>query len=322
MEQNFNIINNYKEEEYNLLFPVQSIQEINPIFRLVVNIVRLSTETSDRDIYREKSAEAKDGPQMFAFTHKALMKFFAATNGQVIESKSLRPKVCEKCIDIVRATGKAPACGNCNSNADVCCRMTTKFPELSGGWRIYQATREINFSNMGNATENQIRQMKAFAYEHAESKALSRCIRKALSIKSAYTLTELVKPFIVVYPVLDARDADVKKALISGSIAASNLLYGSGFMLNANQQAALPEVPANVDRDTGEIYEAGYEAGPPDVGNSELPKPWENAEPEKYYCSNPECKAEIAKNVYEASVKQFGAGACIKCQSAAKKGGK
>jgi hypothetical protein len=36
----------------------------------------------------------------------------------------------------------------------------------------------------------------------------------------------LQKPFVAVYPVLDARDEDVKRALIAGSVASSNLLFG------------------------------------------------------------------------------------------------
>jgi hypothetical protein len=86
---------------------------------------------------------------------------------------------------------------------------------------------------------------------------------------------------------------------------------------------------------TGEIIDAGYEtsceAGEPEceeairpeeaVKPEEQPKPWEKAEPEKYYCSNPACKAEIAKTVYDASVAKFGAAACTKCQNAAKKQG-
>jgi len=325
-EQSYNILNAYPADEYNLLVPVQSIQEVNSIYRLVVNIVRPSTELADKDIYREKSAESEGSPQMFALTHKCLLKFLAAANGQIVESARIRPRVCDKCIDIVKATGKAPACGSCAANANTACKIIAKFPEFSGGWRIYQATREIDFGNMGNATERQIRQTKQFAFEHAESKALSRCIRKALSIKSAYSLAELEKPFIVVYPVLDAKDADVKKALIAGAIMSSNLLYGSGLMLNQGQQA-LPEARSNVDRETGEILDNDYEAGPPDVGNPDQPKPWEiNPEPEKFYCSNPNCNAEIAKSVYEASMKEFGSPACTKCQqvarAAAKKGGK
>jgi hypothetical protein len=322
-EQSYNILNDFPPEEYNLLVPVQSIQEINSIYKLVRNQVKISTELPDKDIYKEKSA----GEGMYALTHKALMKLFTAANGQIVDSARVRSKVCDKCIEIVKATQKAPQCGNCQASANVACRVIVKFPELSGGWRLVQATRELDFSNMGNATDGQIRQTKAFAYEHAESKALSRCIRKGLSIKSAYTMAELEKPFIVIYPVLDAKDADVKRALIAGAIASSNLLYGSGLMLNAGQQQSLPEGRNDVDKSTGEILDqtvldADYEAGPPDVSNSEPPKPWDNAEPEKYYCSNPNCKVEIAKSVYDASVAKFGAGACIKCQQAAKKGGK
>lgn len=312
-EQSYNILNDYNPDEYNLLVPVQSIQEVNPIYRLVVNQVKISTELEDKDIYREKNA----GEGMYALTHKALLKLFTAANGQIVDSSRVRSKICDKCIDIVKATGKAPACGTCPASANVACRVIIKVPELSGGWRLVQATREIDFSNMGNATENQIRQMKAFAYEHAESKALSRCIRKGFSIKSAYSLDDLKKPFIVVYPVLDSKDADVKKALIAGAIASSNLLYGSGLMLGAGQQAALPESPHNVDVSTGEILDPDYAAEQPSEEGS--PRPWEG-ESETFTCSK--CGTEIQKNVAEYSTKQFGAPLCMKCQQAAKKGGK
>jgi hypothetical protein len=315
MSDSYNILNDFPLDEYNLLVPVQSIQEINPIYKLVRNEVRISTDLKDKDIYKEKNA----GENMYALTHKALMKLFTAANGQIVESSKVRSKVCDKCIDIVKATGKAPACGACSANANVASRVVVKLPELSGGWRLVQATRELDFSNMGNATEGQIRQTKAFAYEHAESKALSRCIRKGLSIKSAYSLDELEKPFIVIYPVLDSKDADVKKALIAGAIASSNLLYGSGLMLNQAQPAALPEAPDNVDRTTGEIIEEDYEPIHPE--DSEQPNPWET-ESQKHYCSNPQCGVEIAQNVADYSTRHFGRPLCNKCQQAAKKGGK
>lgn len=315
-EQSYNVLNDFPPEQYNLLVPVQSIQEVNSIYRLVVNTVRISTALEDKDIYEEKNA----GSGMYALTHKALLKLFTAANGQIVESARVRSKVCEKCIDIVKATQKALSCGTCPASANVACRVTIKLPELSGGWRLVQGTRDLDFSTMGHLKEGQIRQTKAYAFEHAESKALSRCIRKGLSIKSAYSLDDLEKPFIVVYPVLDAKDADVKKALIAGSIASSNLLYGSGLQLGAGAQAVLPEGRKDVDMSTGEIIDAGYEASSPDEYEDQQ-KPWETAEPEKYFCSNPACQAEIAKSVYDASVAKFGAAACIKCQTAAKRQG-
>lgn len=309
-EQSYNVLNDYSPEQYNLLVPVQSIQEVNPIYRLVVNMVKISTDENDKDIYQEKNA----GSNMYALTHKALMKLFTAANGQIVETTRVRTRTCENCIEIVKATGKAPACGNCAARSNVAVRVTIKLPEMSGGWRLIQQTRELDFSNMGHLKDGQVRQTKAFAVEHAEAKALSRCIRKGLSIKSAYTLAELEKPFIVVYPVLDGRDADVKKALIAGAIASSNLLYGSGFQLGAGPQAqaALPE-GRNVDMETGEILDSDYEAGPPED------MPWEEHS-ETFQCSK--CATEIQQNVHEYSAKQFGAPLCMKCQAAARKGGK
>lgn len=312
MSESYNILNDYPTDKYNLLIPVQSIQEVNSIYKLVVNIVKISTDLRDKDIYREKGA----GADMYALTHKALTKLFTAANGQIVESNRVRTRVCENCIDIVKATGKAPSCGNCAARSNVAVKVTAKFPEMSGGWRLVQSTREIDFSNMGNATDGQIKQTKAYAVEHAESKALSRCIRKGLSIKSAYTLDELEKPFIVVYPVLDSRDADVKKALIAGAMASSNLLYGTGLQLGAGAQAVLPE-GRNVDMSTGEIIESDYEAGPPEE------MPWEQqeqSEAEALACSK--CGVEIAQNVYDFSAEKFGAPLCMKCQQAARKGGK
>lgn len=309
MNESYNVLNDYPQDKYNLLIPVQSLQEVNPIYRLVVNIVKISTDERDGDIYREKNA----GDNMFALTHKALTKLFTAANGQIVETNRVRTRTCENCIDIVKATGKAPSCGSCPARANVAVKVTIKLPEMSGGWRLIQSTREIDFSNMGHLKEGQIRQTKAYAVEHAEAKALSRCIRKGLSIKSAYTLEELAKPFIVVYPVLDARDADVKKALIAGAMASSNLLYGTGLQLGAGTTAALPEANHEYDKETGEVIETDYEAAPPEQ------MPWEEpSEPLK--CS--QCNVEIAQNVHDYSAKQFGASLCMKCQQAARKGGK
>lgn len=296
-EQNYNILNNFPPDEYNLLVPVQSIQEVNPIYKIVVNQVYISTNLDDGEIYEEKNAT---GDAKYALTHKALLKLMTAANGQVVETTRVKPKVCEKCIDMVKVTGQAPACGNCACSANVAYRVTLKFPEMSGGWRIVQATREIDFSNTGNMKPGQIARMKEFASEHAESKAMSRCIRKGLNIKNAYTLEELSKPFVVAYPVLDARDPEVKKALIAGSLASSNLLYGSGLSV-PQLEAARDEI----DMETGEIIEADYAAETP-----------ETSEPVDI-CEA--CGIDLAPNVVEYSMKKFKRKLCYKCQRGADK---
>jgi len=306
----FNILNDYDPSQYNLLIPVQSIQEVNPIYRIVVNQVSISTNMADKEIYEEKNAEKVNNHPMYALTHKALTKLLTAANGQIVESARIRPKACEKCIEIVKATQIAPACGTCPCVANVAYRCTIKLPELSGGWRVVQASREIDFSQLSNAKPGMIARMKEFASEHAESKAMSRAIRKGLSIKNAYTLDELRKPFIVAYPVLDAKDNDVKKALIAGSLAASNLLYGTGF--------TTPQIAAAPSEQDEHVagYEADYECESADT----VAYPWEpgrepdhDAPPVNHKCSK--CGTQIAENVSNYSMNEFGAELCIRCQN-------
>lgn len=311
MSTTYNILNDFDPEHYNLLVPVQSIQEVNPIFRIVVNQVNISTDLGDKEIYEEKNAERQNGQPMYALTHKALLKLLTAANGQIIDSSRVTPKACEKCIEIVKATQKAPACGTCPCAANVAYRVTIKVPELSGSWRTIQATREIDFSNLTNAKPGQIARMKEFASEHAESKALSRAIRKAFSIKSAYTLDELQKPFVVAYPVLDASDADVKKALIAGSIAASNLLYGTGI---------IPQLPGAVtqnDKEQPTVIDVEYESQPA------ASFPWEEHDHDEipnqgYVCAD--CNTTIAENIAGYSTREFGRPLCIRCQNKQKGG--
>lgn len=306
-----NILNDFDPDQFNLLIPVQSLQDINPIFKYVTNKVQISTDIPDKEIYPEKSA----GANMYALTHRALMKLCNAGNGQIVEIKKIQPRVCEKCIEIAKATRVAAKCGSCESRYNVAVQVIMKFPELSGGWKIVQASREIDVSMITKS--GQADRVKEFATEHAESKAISRCIRKAFSIKSAYSLEELEKPFIAVYPVLDAKDPDVKKALIAGSMAASNLLYGSGLQIgDGGKLQALPEAKA-ADEDYEVEPMGGEQHGDPEAPPAQNSP--QNEQDDKLYCSNKDCRAEIAPNVAKYSQENFGKELCFKCQQAEKK---
>lgn len=309
----YNILNDYDPKEYNLLIPVQSIQDINTIYKYVPNIVHISTNLQDKEIYVETNAKGENGAKMYALTHKALMKLCNAGNGQIVEVKKIQPRVCEKCIEIAKATRVAAKCGSCESRYNVAVQATMKFPELSGGWKIVQASREIDVSVIAKA--GQADKVKEFATEHAESKAISRCIRKAFAIKSTYTLEELKKPFIAVYPVLDAKDPDVKKALIAGSMAASNLLYGSGLQIgDGGKIQALPEAKAaEEDYEVEDLNDGQTEDHEPTPVEHEKDSP----SSDKLCCSA--CSAEIAANVAKFSQEKYGKELCYTCQQVEKK---
>jgi len=315
-------------ESFNMLIPIQTIQELSSLHRLVINLVFTSTNMMEKEIYQEKNARDEDGNKypfpVYAHTNRGLQLISGAACGQDVGSKKILPPSCVKCTEVCKASRIPPVCSKCEYKDYSACEFTMRYPDMTGGWRLITKSKVVGQKAID----------KNFASEKAESGAQDRCIRKALNIRQFYTMEELQKPFVVAYPVLDARDPDAKKALIAASIMSSNLLYGSGLQLGAGAlpgaQAALPE-GRNVDMSTGEIIDAGYEtgcetgyeAGEPEpeeaVKPEETAKPWEKPE-EKYYCSNPACKAEIAKTVYDASVAKFGAAACTKCQTAVKKG--
>jgi hypothetical protein len=127
-------------------------------------------------------------------------------------------------------------------------------------------------------------------------------------------MDELKKPFIAVYPVLDAKDPDVKKALIAGQMAASNLLYGSGLQLAApedmKQLQSAPVDPENI------VSADDYQVETLDPEHEEDSQV---EEPERFFCGNPECGNEIQRNVADYSMKRYKMPLCVKCQQIAEK---
>lgn len=216
------IINNYPPEKYNSLIPVKTIQELSPLHKIVFNEVMISSNLSDKDVY-------KQGNEL-ALTKKALEKLMIASNIQIVESMPITPKVCRKCIEIAKATKLAPKCGECASRNDVAYRVTVSIPDSNGGLRYVQASKNSKYEDTKSANE------KLFLDEQCETKALNRALRKAMTIKSTYTVKELEKPFVVANVVIDMADADIKKAMITRCFESSNILFGKNTenkMLNA-----------------------------------------------------------------------------------------
>ena len=92
----------------------------------------------------------------------------------------------------------------------------------------------------------------------AETGAMERVIRAALSMKHAYTLEELKKPFVI--PRIDFspdyNDPAVKRMMIENGMRAMNGLFA--------QHAALPDLtdPNNVFISTAQVDELGPDDTP------------------------------------------------------------
>lgn len=229
MENAIQIFKEYPKDKFLPLVPVQTITQISPLHRVNINVVQISTDEKDRDCYKEKNGE-------LALTKKALMKLMATANIQVVESKSVTPSSCQRCLDMAKATGKACPCGGCECKNDVAWRVTIAVPDLSGSFRRVTATREFLCADerKKSASEKQYEQAFAFRAAHTESKALNRALRAALMIKSTYRADELAKPFAVPVISPNFEDSELKTAMVQRFAQGENMLFGGG------QQQALP----------------------------------------------------------------------------------
>jgi hypothetical protein len=213
---------------FNMLTPIQSIQEISQIYRPVINLHFVSTDLEDNQIYVQKNAKKPDGSSYnetrYSISRRGLLLLSSAADCHFLNTETKYNAETE--------------CFQCVSNI--------KTHDMSGGWRVITESKSVS---KWKTFKNKNREIDPEASTKAESGAQNRCIRAALNIKAHYSKEQLEKPFVAVYTVLDARDEDVKHALIAGAVASNNLLFG--IMKPLQQQLETRKV----DTETGEVIE-------------------------------------------------------------------
>lgn len=220
---------------FNMLVDIQSVQEISELYKLVVNMVLLSTDLEDNDIYVQKKAinPLTDKPYdhtRYSIGKKGLLKIRAAADARFILSNVKVDR------DANLAIGTA----------------TMQFHDPTGQWAYITKTKTVDFikKKSGGGTYED-----PAAAEKAESGAQMRCIRDAFNIKNNYSLEQLQKPFVIVYPKLNDLDPDVKKMAIINSLAPTQLLYGRA-----------PSDRLLLDGENAEYKTDGKDGGQNDVG--------------------------------------------------------
>jgi hypothetical protein len=156
MERAIEIFKEFPPTQYNTLIPVQTITQISPLHKVSINIVRISSNPDDKDVYRQ-------GNLGLSLTKQALMKILAAVGGSIVDVKKIPPSSCEKCLEMAKATGKPSACADCKHNGDLAYEAIISVNDLAGGNRIFKASREfICEDERGKMTEAQFKQAYPF----------------------------------------------------------------------------------------------------------------------------------------------------------------
>ena len=327
-------LNKYPPDKYNVLVPVTSMQALSNMQRIIVNEVSLDTTVengSGREIYYDKQTGK------YAITSIGGARLAAAANISIVHTESVRTDVCEKCIEMAKATGNVQACGSCPHVNDVKMVVTVRVPEPSGGFRMISKSKEIDCSiEKASQSEKQYRKFLPHRASMAETKAYMRCLRAALGLAQGYTKQELMKPFVVAHIVPNLDAPEMRQALISNSLRDMGLLFETTsaqpqIAQQAQQQQPLAlsdgamQMAAEDAADTGEPYrEDEY----PDYESDALP--WEDVPapepPQGIVCEG--CGRQITEAkgtsgqkwtpeaIRDFSTRRFGRCLCPDCQKA------
>lgn len=325
------IFKQYPTTQYIPLVPVQTITQLSPLHMPSINLVRISADEADKDVYKQG-----DG---LALTKNGLMKLAAAAYIQIEEIKEISPSSCEKCLEMARATGKPPTtgCAACPCGSDVACEVTISIPDIAGGVRYIKASREFickDEQEKMKTKEAQYRQAFFFRRAITESKAMLRAIRAALMIKSSYKARELGKTFAVPVIVPDFSNPEMRAAAIERYRSGVNALYGQTDTSHSLPPGAVVE-EVNADFD-----DAALDAEVDRMTQSLPPIPAEAIDPSEFDfpsdpCSGAECHecgaiiedwtkkstGEVwpAERIIQAGVKNFGKPLCSGCYFKARK---
>lgn len=218
-------------QSFNMLVDIQSVQEFSDLYRPVINLVQISTDPEDGDIYFQKNAVDPRGEKYpsedprFSLTNRGLMKIRSAADAQFVEVRT---------------------------EADYKNQVVTAFVEMefhspTGGWARFTDSKTrsmVTKYRNGNSSADVEAAQKAIAG------AQNRCVRKVFNIKNHYSLAQLGNPFVIVYAELNDAIQEVRQAKILAAVAPRALLYKKA-------PALLTSTAPDVDPETGEVLEGG-----------------------------------------------------------------
>lgn len=260
MSQEIVTIDKYykREDEFNVLKPVDTIMQWGDIFVPAANIVRIDPD-DPADVYQP---DTKNNPYGYAPTGHALQKFAMAGG---ISFENVQRIDDGKDVNV----------------AVISVSATLTLPD--GQTVTVPGTKEID-AKLAGSTYQQKQQQK-HKLRLAETGAMNAAIRKLLNLKSTYTKEELKKPFVLPRIVLNPNHPEVRTLMIQKSLFGKDALFALQAsqespkspeqLQSGTEQQALPEqsarreIPADVAEmlDEAEAVQQAQQASPPSLAD-------------------------------------------------------
>lgn len=314
------ITNQYPTDKYNLLVSMQTVAEIAAIHKPVMNVVSISTNLDDKEIYEQEKGW-KDNPPKYAITKKGLTKLMRAAGIKILSSRPVVPSTCQKCANINAGIGHPVRCGAC-PNKDVKYEVRISVPQLTGENIEVVAHKEIIVDDVtAGMTDKQKTEFLKFRNEMCETKALNRALRAAMQIKGTYRIEEFKKPFVVAYLVPNLDNAEVKEKAVEAMFSASHEIYG-GSVENSNRRTLYVEDDPEDGGAEAQQTPIEQAATPAALSPQQQEQPRQrtqkqNTPPDPNVCTD--CGKKISNGVSEYSIENYGTPLCMDCQK--KRGG-
>lgn len=321
----------FPEAKYNLLVPMQTVAEIADIHKPVMNVVQISTNLNDGEIYEQEKAKepwtGRDGktrlgsPAKYALTKKGLNKLMRAAGIKILGTRPIVPSTCQKCAEVNRGIGRPVNCGAC-PNKDVKFEARISVPQLTGENIEIVAHKEIIVADVTDGmSEAQRKEFLKFRSEMCETKAINRALRAAMHIKGTYTLDELKKPFVVAYLVPNLDNEAVKAEAVRHFFTSAQELYGRHSSGDRRAIFVEDDVEEGMEYETPgqpitQPENRAYEEAPQEHPREAQRRAQEAAEAAPDFdptiCT--ECGAKCSSGVVRYSNEQFGRTLCMSCQ--------
>ncbi|WP_195985332.1 hypothetical protein [Clostridium sp. D33t1_170424_F3] len=324
MSNSLAITQQYPVSQYNLLVPMQTVTEIADIQKPVMNVVQISTDLNDKEIYEQEKAKKawtdRDGyshpavPARYSITKKGLTKLMRAAGIKILSSRPVIPSTCQKCANMNAAIGKPVRCGAC-PNKDVKYEVRISVPQLTGEDMEVVAHKEILVDDVVEGmSDKQRAEFLKFRNEMCESKALNRALRTAMQIKGTYLIEEFKKPFVVAYLVPNLDNPDVKAEAVKAMFGAADDIYGS--------HKTRKTIYVDDDYDDGDGHEAHdepigqpYAAPEPEPAPAAAPRAQQNEQAGHAKEVDPDkcvvCGKQLTKGVSSYSIEKFNIPLCM-----------
>lgn len=319
MSNSLVITNQYPTDKYNLLVSMQTVAEISEIQRPVMNVVSISTNLEDKEIYEQEKGYGNK-PSKYAITKKGLTKLMRAAGIKILSSRPVVPSTCQKCANINAGIGHPVRCGSC-PNKDVKYEVRISVPQLTGENIEIVAHKEIIVDDVvAGMSDKQRAEFLKFRNEMCESKALNRALRAAMQIKGTYLLEEFKKPFVVAYLVPNLDNAAVKEKAVEAFFSSSKELYGGNSETGNRRTVYVEDDPEENDYEASQTPISGGQthAELPAHNPTEVtPVEVENGPVDPNVCSD--CGVKISNGVSDFSISNYGMPLCMNCQR--KRGG-